>query len=141
MTVAAALHARLRAALPEQVPVLPPEDIQKINAGGKPGQPAGLASYLKAHPEGWVVVEEPVPISSDGTTAVFWVAVASVAGTAAEAAALAARVAHALGGTPYEPGPHTEVTPAGPSLLDPRVPGVWAVRPTYDALTIAGTPQ
>lgn len=141
MTVAAALHARLRAALPEQVPVLLPEEIQKINAGGKPGQPAGLAVYLREHPQGWVQVEEPVPISSDGTTAVFWVAVASITGTPAEAADLAAQVRRALNGTPYEPGPHSEVTPAAPSLLDPRVPGVWAVRPTYDALTIAGTPQ
>lgn len=137
MTVASALHARLRAALPEQVPVLPPEDIQKINAGGKPGQPTGLAAYLRANPSGWVQVEEPLPISADSVTARYWVAVATLGATAAEAAALALLVRRALTGTPRDPGPHTQATPAEPAQ---PTPGVWMVRPNYQVLTVDGTP-
>lgn len=130
------IHARLLAALPAGTPVLLPEEREQPLAGRRPGQAGGLSGYLAAHPAGYVQLEEPLPITSDGVTSVFWVPVASLASTADACAALAAQVARALCGWPTDPGPHREVTPAQPTLLQP---GVYICRPTYDALTIDGT--
>lgn len=142
-----ALQGVLTAALPTDVPVLLPEQLREpydaapVDAQGRPmvgGGERGLAAYLAAHPEGYVQIESPLPITSDGLTGTFWVAVASVAPTAVSAAALAAQVRAALCGTPWEPGNYLEVTPAQP---EPLAPGAWIVRPTFDALTINGQPQ
>lgn len=135
MTIAADLHTRLRAVLPPEVPVLPPEDIEVPKGGRKPGQAAGLVGYLTQHPQGYVQVEEPLPISANSVTSTFWVAVAAIAPTAAGAAALALRVRRALAGSPRDPGPYPQVTPAEAIQLSP---GVWTIRPTYQALTVDG---
>lgn len=144
MSIVQDLHDRLRAALPPQVPVLLPHqfreplDAAPLDAQGRPmvgGGERGLGLYLRQHPQGYVQVEAPLPISSDGLTALYWVAVASIAPTPEAAAALALLVRRALSGTPRSPGPHREVTPAQPAVL---APGAWLVRPTYDALTLDG---
>lgn len=143
--IAQHLHALLRAALPPEVPVLLPEQAQEpltaapTDAQGRPkvgGGERGLGAYLQAHPGGYVQVEEPQGITSDGLTASYWVPVASLAPTAEACAQLAAQVALTLNGTPHLPGPHPEVTPSMPALLQP---GVWMCRPTYHVLTLAGT--
>ena len=140
------MQARLRAALPPDVPVLLPESIREpleaapLDAQGRPmvgGGERGLGAYLRAHPAGYVQIEEPVALTSDGLSGVFWVAVAALHSTPTGANALALTVRRALSGTPYEPGPHQEVTPAQPHQL---APGVWQVRPTFDALTVDGQP-
>ncbi|MFK7601886.1 hypothetical protein ACI3L1_06705 [Deinococcus sp. SM5_A1] len=130
------IHARLVAALPAGTPVLLPEERETPLAGRKPGQAGGLSGYLAAHPSGYVQIEEPLSITSDGVTGVFWVPIASLAPETATCFELAQLVGRALCGFPYDPGPHREVTPAQPTLLQP---GVYICRPTYDALTIDGT--
>lgn len=135
MTIATDLHSRLTAALGEAVPVLLPEQIELPKSGRTPGQPGGIAAYLQQHPQGYVQIERPTPITSDGTTATYWVTVASLHGTLEGVTALARAVRLTLNGTPLEPGPHREVTPAQPELLSP---GVWLVRPTFETLTIDG---
>lgn len=130
------IHARLVAALPAETPVLRPEDREQALSGRRPGQAGGLSGYLAAHPGGYVQLEEPLSISSDGVTGVFWVPVAALALTAEACLDLARLVNRALCGFPHDPGPHREVTPAQPTLLQP---GVYICRPTYDALTIDGT--
>lgn len=133
--IAQHLHALLTAALPD-VTVLLPEQLQEPLAGGRPGQPSGLRAYLAERPGGYVQIEEPQGITSDSLTASYWVPVASLAPTAEACAQLAAQVALTLNGTPHLPGPHPEVTPSTPALLQP---GVWMCRPTYHVLTLAGT--
>ncbi|WP_288481010.1 hypothetical protein [uncultured Deinococcus sp.] len=135
VSIAADLHTRLRAALPPEVPVLPPEDIEVPKGGRKPGQAAGLVGYLAQHPQGYVQVEEPLPISANSVTSTFWVAVAAIAPTAAGATALALLVRRALAGSPRDPGPYPQVTPAEAVQLSP---GVWTIRPTYQVLTVDG---
>lgn len=130
------IHARLVAALPAGTPVLLPEDREQALAGRRPGQAGGLSGYLAAHPNGYVQIEDPLSISSDGVTGVFWMPVAALARTADACLELARLVNRALCGLPHDPGPHREVTPAQPTLLQP---GVYICRPTYDALTIDGT--
>nr|WP_244977062.1 hypothetical protein [Deinococcus humi] len=130
------IHARLVAALPAGTQVLLPEDRERALAGRRPGQAGGLSGYLAAHPNGYVQVEDPLSISSDGVTGVFWVPVAALALTADACLDLARLVSRALCGFPHDPGPHREVTPAQPTLLQP---GVYICRPTYDALIIDGT--
>ncbi|WP_155300957.1 hypothetical protein [Deinococcus kurensis] len=133
--IAQHLHDLLTAALPDTTPVLLPEQVQEPLSGGKPGQPSGLRAYLQAHAGGYVQVEEPQGITSDGLTASYWVPVASLAPTAEACAQLAAQVALTLNGTPHLPGPHPEVTPSMPALLQS---GAWMCRPTYHVLTLAG---
>lgn len=142
--IAQDIHDRLRAVLPDSVPILLPEQQREpleaapVDAQGRPrvgGGERGLGAYLAAHPQGYVQVEEPLAISGDGLTGVFWVAVASVCPDGPAVTALARQVRRALSGTPFAPGPHREVTPAQPQQL---APGAWMVRPTYDALTIDG---
>lgn len=144
MGIAQDLHARLRAALPPEVPVLLPEQFREplddapLDAQGRPkigGGERGLGRYLQQHTQGYVQVEDPLPISADESVAVFWCAVASFAATEADAAALAAQVAHILAGDSLLPGPLDEVTPAQPRAL---ASGAWLVRPTYQTLTIGG---
>ncbi|AFD25901.1 hypothetical protein DGo_CA1974 [Deinococcus gobiensis I-0] len=135
MSIATDLHTRLRAALPPEVPVLPPEDLEMPKGGRKPGQAAGLVGYLTQHPQGYVQVEEPLPISANSVTATFWVAVAATAASPTTAAALALLVRRALAGSPRDPGPYPQVTPAEAVQLSP---GVWTIRPTYQVLTVDG---
>lgn len=141
-----ALQGVLTAAVPPGVPVLLPEDQRTpleaapTDAQGRPvvgGGARGLAAYLAQHPTGYVQIESPLAITSDGLTGTFWVAVASVAPTAASAAALAAQVRAALCGTPRSPSQIREVTPAEPAVLSP---GAWIVRPTLEVLTLDGVP-
>lgn len=138
------LHARLSAALGPTIPVLLPEQLRDpleaapLDAQGRPsvtGGERGLGAYLKAHPGGYVQIEQPVPITSDGTTATYWCAVASTHASHVGAALLARAVRRALNGTPYEPGAFREVTPSQPEAL---APGAWMVRATYEILTIDG---
>lgn len=144
MGIAEDMQARLRAALPDEIPVLlpyeqrTPLEAAPLDAQGRPVVGAGergLGAYLKAHPAGYVQIEQPAPIGSDGTTATYWVAVASFARSAGQAQALARRVRLALSGTSPDPGPHAEVLAAQPA---PIQGGVWMVRPTFDALTVDG---
>lgn len=129
------IHARLRAALPAEVPVLLPEEIEVPRGGRRPGEAGGISAYLAAHPQGYVQVEEAQPIASDGTTATYWIPVASVAPDAGACAALAAGVNIILNGPPDEPAPFQEVLPDQPRAVQA---GVFLCRPTYEALTIAG---
>lgn len=133
MTIPQDIKARLTAALPAGTPVLLPEEIEKPREGRRPGQTGGLTAYLAAHPGGYVQIEESLPITSDGTTAVFWVAVVSWGPDAAACDALAGRVHRALNGEPWEPGPHPEV--AG-DTVHRTADGAWYCRPTYAAYTI-----
>lgn len=147
MGIARDLCLMLRAGLPGAVPVLSPEEIDLPNqaaptdskgrpkAGGSTSGETGLRVYLQQHAQGYVQVEDPLPISADESVAVFWCAVASFAATEAAAAALAARVAYILAGDSLLPGPLNEVTPAQPRAL---ASGAWLVRPTYQTLTIGG---
>ncbi|WP_288404859.1 hypothetical protein [uncultured Deinococcus sp.] len=126
------------------MPVLTPEQIDlpnqagALDAQGRPkvgGGERGLGVYLQRHPQGYVQIEDPLPISAEESVAVFWCAVASFAATEAAAAALAAQVAYILAGDSLLPGPLDEVTPAQPRAL---ASGAWLVRPTYQTLTIGG---
>lgn len=144
MTIPEAMHALLSAALPG-VPVLLPEEASTpanyapLAPDGLPlaGGERGLTAYLAAHPQGYVQIEEPQPISSDGLTDLYWVPVASLAHDQATCAALARTVDLTLNGPPGEPGPHARVFGDQPR----RHPaGFFMARPTYDALTIGGTP-
>ena len=87
------MHVRLRAALPEAVPVLLPEEAETPNRGAGKGQTPGIVGYLEREaPQGYVQIETPQAISSDGLTDVYWVPVASLAPDQATCAALARAV-------------------------------------------------
>ena len=140
------LHARLSAALGPDIPVLLPEQQRDpltaapVDAQGRPAIGSGergLGAYLAQHTAGYVQIEQPTPLTSDGTLATFWVAVASIAPSRSAAQSLAASVRLALNGTSTDPGPHAEVLPAQPALLSGSA---WMVRTTYDALTLDGQP-
>ncbi|MBZ9713753.1 hypothetical protein [Deinococcus multiflagellatus] len=140
------LRALLVAALPARTRVLLPEQAQEplraaaVDAQGRPSVDAaaarGLGAYLTQYPAGFVQIELPQGITSDGVQAVFWVAVATLAPTAEACGVLGAAVHEALNGTPLEPGPCPEVTPSEPALMQT---GAWLRRPTYQVLTIAGS--
>lgn len=100
MSIAQALHDRLRAALPPEVPVLLPEQRDTPNqaaptdAQGRPkvgGGERGLGRYLQQHPQGYVQVEEPQGLlaSLGGAAALWMVQVSCVAATGEQADALA----------------------------------------------------
>ena len=136
------IRDRLTAAL--SVTVLLPEQLREpldaapLDALGRPAVGAGergLSAYLTQHPGGYVQIEQPMPITSDGLTGTYWVAVASVHTSPDGAASLAQQVRRALTGFNYAPGRYRQVTPAQPQQL---TPGVWMMRPTYETKTIDG---
>jgi len=107
---------RLQAALqPLGVPVLLPEEREHTNAGRKPGQPGGLAGYLQQHPSGFVQLELPQGISTDGRVHTYWLPVTCVASTPHDARALTL-AAHALiAGDPVRnPTAYAPVIPPAP---------------------------
>ena len=131
------LYDRLRAALPEAVPVLTPEQRELPLAGRKPGQPGGVGGYLAAHPAGYVQLEEPQGIRTAGAQDVFWVAVACIAPTPEGAEALAREVLRVTCGiATREPGQYTLVTPDSPRAL---TPGAYLTRPTLQAVLTGGS--
>lgn len=126
------LHARLTAA---GLHVLRPEEREQPLAGRRPGQAGGLSGYLAQHPQGYVQLEEPVPIGGDGLTGTFWTAVAAIASDSATAHALGQQVRRLLIGHPFAPEHYREITPGQPQQL---APGAWMVRATYSATTLDG---
>lgn len=136
------IHARLTAALGAEVPVLLPQQLREpleaapLDAQGRPmvgGGERGLGAYLAQHPAGYVQIEQPVPITSDGLAGTFWVALAVFQASYTDASALGLRVYRALAGWPWAPGPYREITPAQPEQLSP---GVWMVRRTFEGKTL-----
>lgn len=142
--IARDIQQRLTVTLGPQIPVLMPEEIRTpleaapLDAQGRPvigqGQ-RGIGAYLAQHPSGYVQIEQPVPITSDGLTGTFWVAVASIHTSEQDAYLLWARAYRVLNGFAWAPGPYREVTPGQP---EPLAPGAWMVRATYEILTIDG---
>ncbi|WP_104990865.1 hypothetical protein [Deinococcus sp. NW-56] len=142
--IVADLYARLRAALPETVPVLRPEQVQvpaewqeedaqgELVEGGARGQ---LAYLQQQAPQGYVQVETPVPIRTDGLVASYAVAVATIAPDAALAQDLGLRVRRILCGHSYAPEAYRESRPA---VAQPLQPGAWLYRPTYERVTLDG---
>lgn len=128
------LLARL-APLGPTIPVLRPEDIELPLTGRKPGQVGGLSAYLAAHPEGYVQLETPTPITDDGTTGTLWVTVGAVASEQAAALALAQRVRLLLCGTPRDPGRYLPIIPAAAERLPS---GAYLARPTFSIVTVDG---
>ncbi len=108
------LHALLSAGLPlspEQV--LRPEQQREPHLAGPQdasGRPAvgegqrGLSAYLAQHPDGYVQIEDPTPISNNGAQDVYWTAVGAIAPTREKAHALASAARVILAGTRDEPG-------------------------------------
>lgn len=138
------LHARLRAALPPEVPVLTPGqqrepyDYAPHDAQSRPmvgGGERGLGAYLAAHPAGYVQIEAPFPIQ-DGVITAYWTALAAVAPTSAAADALADQVRRVLIGTPGRaPGRYRPQFPPDSASLSP---GAWLSRQTVQAALIGG---
>lgn len=103
MTIAQDLHARLRAVLLPEVPVLLPEARDTPNQAaptdpqGRPkvgGGERGLGLYLQQHPQGYVQVEEPQGLlASLGGAAALWMAQVSCVATTGEQADALARAA------------------------------------------------
>lgn len=143
--IAQHLHALLRAALPPEVPVLLPEQVQEpltaapTDAQGRPrvgGGERGLGAYLAQHAGGYVQVEEPLPITSSGARDTYWVTVAAIHTTQADAHALAQQVARTLTGIPgADPGYYRPQTPPEHLTLGP---GAHAARATYAITLLLG---
>lgn len=139
------LTRRLKAALPATVPVLPPNEIlvpaewQEENASGDlvPHGERGLHVYLRQQaPGGYVQIETPEPITTTGNQDTYWTAVAAIAGTAEQAAALATQIRTALAGTPpADPGWYKLVIPARQA---PIAPGAHLARATYARTLLLG---
>ncbi|GGS37865.1 hypothetical protein [Deinococcus knuensis] len=139
------LTRRLQAALPATVPVLPPEQIllpaewQEEDASGDlvPNGERGLHVYLRQQaPDGYVQIETPEPITTTGNQDTYWTAVAAIAGTAEQAAALATQIRTALTGTPpADPGWYKLVIPARHA---PIAPGAHLARATYTRTLLLG---
>lgn len=138
------LHARLQAALPGVTVLLPDE--QKLPLQAAPvdtqGRPAvgtgerGLGTYLATRPEGYVQIETPEPITTTGNQDTYWTAVAAIAGTAEQAAALATQIRTALAGTPpADPGWYKLVIPVRQA---PIAPGAHLARATYARTLLLG---
>lgn len=90
MTITQDLHGRLRAALPDAVPVLRPEDAQTplhaapVDAQGRPVVGAGergLGAYLQQHPQGYVQIgeEQGFGIALDGAAGSWLITVDCIA--------------------------------------------------------------
>lgn len=143
--ISADLIVRLRAALPEETPVLTPEEIavpgqwQEEDAAGAlvAGGGRGFHVYLKQHaPSGYIQVEEALGIAATGPVETFWCAFAAVAPTAAGAEGLMRSALLILCGIPgREPGYYTLVTPDAPRLI---APSAYLARPTVSRSFIGG---
>lgn len=142
--IAQDIHDRLRAVLPASVPILLPEqqreplDAAPVDAQGRPvvgGGERGLGAYLRQHPQGYVQVEQPLAIGSDGLSATYWVAVAAIHTSGLEVDALGWLAYRALAGWPWAPRSYREVTPGQPETLSP---GIWMVRRTYSTSILDG---
>ena len=138
------IRNRLLAVLPSSVPILLPEQQREpleaapVDAQGRPvvgGGERGLGTYLRQHPQGYVQVEQPLAIGSDGLSATYWVAVAVIHTSGSEAETFGWVVYRALAGWPWAPCPYREVTPGQPETLSP---GVWMVRRTYSTSILDG---
>lgn len=138
------IHAYLRTALPDFVPVLLPEQFQipaewqeetpdgDLLDGGR----VGLMVYLEQHaPDGYVQIEQPAAIGSDSLMGTFWVAVAAIASEPEQAQELALTVRRLLAGWSYAPGHYREVTAGTPLFIEKDV---WVCRFTYEAKTLDG---
>lgn len=102
----------------------------------RPRGPIGVPkTFLAQHPDGYVQIEEPYAVSTDGMAATFWIAVASIALTPTRAQELGLQVDRSLCGLPYAPEPYKQTSPAEPTLLQT---GVWLYRPTYERKTFIG---
>jgi hypothetical protein len=112
------------------VPILGPEAAKGV-------EQAGLLKYLKDHPTGYVQLEEPIFISTDGQTSRFWQTVACVAPARAAADFLCAQVRLQLAGTSVEPGFYAVAQDA---VARQTADGVYAARPAFEILTIDGQP-
>lgn len=139
------LARRLQAALPGTVPVLLPDEIlvpaewQEEDGSGDlvPNGERGLHVYLRQQaPGGYVQIETPEPITTTGNQDTYWTAVAAIAGTAEQAAALAAQIRTALAGTPpADPGWYKLVIPARHA---PIAPSAHLARATYARTLLLG---
>ena len=117
------------------VDVLLPEQLQTVVAGGTPSRPSGLPAYLASRQAGYVQIESPQAISSDGQQDLYWTPVATIAPTADACATLALQVRSALAGTTRDPGRYELVTPDQPRLLQV---GVWVSRPSFSSSLLNG---
>lgn len=99
MTIAQDLHARLRAALPEAIPVLLPEQAQApleaapLDAQGRPmvgGGERGLGVYLQQNPQGYVQIgeEQGLSVAFDGAAGSWLITLDCIAPNAASRDAL-----------------------------------------------------
>lgn len=136
MSITTDLHARLRAALPEAVPVLTPEEAETPNRGAGKGQTPGIPGYLQREaPQGYVQIEEPFPIR-DGVITNYWIAIAAVASTREAADALAALVRLTLVGVPgRDPGHYQPQQAPSAAVIAPHA---WLARQTVQAALIGG---
>lgn len=144
MTITQDLHDRLRAALPDAVPVLRPEDAQTplhaapVDAQGRPVVGAGergLGAYLQQHPQGYVQIGEVVGLGR-GVTGRYWYPVTTLAPTEPTCAALADLVFTVLCGDPARaPGPYPPQFDTPPQQT---TPGVWSSTLTVQARTLNG---
>ena len=108
------------------VTVLSPDDIELPHK-------KGLLAWLKEHPGGYVQIEEPLSVSTDGLTSLFWVTVACVAQDRETAQALSDRAHPLIAGTPTEPTNHPMVTD---SRARQTSPGVYVCRRAYEVTTL-----
>ena len=116
--------------------VLRPEERESILAGRRPGQAGGLSGYLANHPAGVVQLEEAQPITSDGQLEVYWIPIACLAPTEADAGLLAQALSARLCGDLRDPGPYTRQIPDQPRRL--LESGAWMCRPTFSITLLYG---
>lgn len=112
------------------VPVLLPEEARDV-------EQTGLLKYLSVNPQGYVQLEDPIFISTNGQTSRFWQTVACVAPARAAANLLCAQVRLQLAGNSVEPGRYA-VTQDAVAVL--TADGIYAARLTLETLTIDGQP-
>ena len=115
------LLARLRARLPPEVPVLPPQDAlvpaeySQADVQGRPleGGESGLHLYLREQaPQGYVQLYDFQPaMTTSGIYDEHWATVDAIAVTEADASALAQQVRSLIGGTPRTGGNVRLMTP------------------------------
>lgn len=97
----------------------------------------GLLKWLATHPDGYVQIEEPIPIGTDGQRAAFWITVAAVAPTRAQAQALSDQAHRLIAGDSLEPSHHPL---RAADRARQTLPGVYVCRPAYELTTLDGEP-